>query len=75
MESECNMWYVKFSLICLIINLVGGIVIDKKNNYIEKQALLRCFNVTIFSFIPFWNLFFTLTTFLIIIESFTKKEA
>ena len=67
------MWYIKFCLICLIINLIADIIMEHETGVSAKLS-----KITIITFIPLVGAIFTLLSLFIIIatpiEKLTRKE-
>lgn len=67
------MWYIKFCLICLIINLIADIIMEH-----ETGASASLSKITIITFIPLVGAIFTLVSLFIIIatpiEKLTRKD-
>ena len=56
------MWYIKFCLICLIINLIANVITIRETGQSGNLT-----GITVLSFIPLVNIGFTLLSLLIIV--------
>ena len=68
-----DMWYIKFCLICLIINLIADIIMEHETGVGASLS-----KITIITFIPLLGVLFTLLSLFIIIstpiEKLTRKD-
>lgn len=58
------MWYIKFCLICLIINLIADIIMERETGVSGNLS-----KITIITFIPLVGVLFTLLSLFVIIAT------